>query len=274
MLLTERKEDVKVDLKLKDKLILVTGSTSGIGKAVAKELLAEGARVIINEPIADNVKKAADELSALGSVLIAPGDLSTMEGAQKVIGMVDSYGELDVLVNNAGVYWAVPFEQCSDEDWMRMFNINMFSMVRLCRYFLPKMLKRNSGKILCSASEAAVKPLPTFLHYCASKAAIMSLARGMAELTKGTKVTVNCILPGPTWTEGTAEYQTGIAKSKGMTIEQHVEDYFNNFDPTSLVRRWVDPREIATTVVYYCSELSSATNGAPIRIEGGIIRSI
>lgn len=263
-----------MDLKLKDKLILVTGSTSGIGKAIAKELLQEGARVIINEPIAENVQKVAEEFSGIGSVLMAPGDLSAMEGAQKVIDAVESFGELDVLVNNAGVYWAVPFEECSDEDWMRMFNINLFSMVRLCRHFLPRMLKRNSGKILCSASEAAVKPLPTFLHYCASKGAIMSLARGMAELTKGTKVTVNTLLPGPTWTEGTAEYQTGIAKSKGMTIDEHVEDYFNNFDPTSLVRRWVDPREIATTVAYYCSELSSATNGAPIRMEGGLIRSI
>lgn len=263
-----------MDLKLKDKLILVTGSTSGIGKAIAWELLNEGARVIINEPNADNVQKVAGEFSKIGNALTAPGDLSCMEGAQKVIDAVESYGELDVLVNNAGVYWASPFESCSDEEWMRMFNINLFSMVRLCRHFLPKMIKRNSGKILCSASEVAIKPLPTFPHYCASKAAVMNLARGMAELTKGTKVTVNCLLPGPTWTEGTAEYQTGIAKSKGMTIEEHVEDYFNNFDPTSLVRRWVDPREIATTVAYYCSELSSATNGAPIRMEGGLIRSI
>lgn len=263
-----------MDLKLKDKLILVTGSTSGIGKAIAKELLAEGARVVINEPDAGNVQKAGDELSALGRVYMAPGDLSSMEGAQVVIDAVESFGDLDVLVNNAGVYWASSFESCTDEEWFKMFNINLFSMVRLCRYFLPKMLKRGSGKILCSASEVAIKPLPTFPHYCASKAAVMNLARSMAELTKGTKVTVNCLLPGPTWTEGTAEYQTGVAKSKGMTIEEHVEDYFNNFDPTSLVRRWVDPREIATTVAYYCSELSSATNGASIRMEGGLIRSI
>ncbi len=263
-----------MDLKLKDKLVLVTGSTSGIGKAIAKELLAEGARVILNEPNADNVEKTAQELSALGTVYAAPGDLSNMEGAQAVIDAADAVGELDVLVNNAGVYWASPFESCTDEEWMRMFNINLFSMVRLCRHFLPRMLKRNSGKILCSASEVAIKPLPTFPHYCASKAAVMNLARSMAELTKGTKVTVNCLLPGPTWTEGTAEYQTGVAKAKGMTIEEHVEDYFNNFDPTSLVRRWVDSREIATTVAYYCSELSAATNGASIRIEGGLIRSI
>lgn len=263
-----------MDLKLKDKLVLVTGSTSGIGKAVAKQLLLEGARVVINEPVAENVKKVAQELSNFGTTYEASGDLSSMDGAQKVIARVDSIGELDVLVNNCGVYWAVPFEECSDEDWQKMFNINLLSMVRLSRYYLPQMLKKNSGKILCFSSEAAVKPLPTFLHYCASKAAILGLSRGMAELTKGTKVTVNAILPGPCWTEGTAEYQTGVAKSKGMTIEEHIDDYFNNFDPTSLVRRWVDPSEIATTVTYYCSELSSATNGAPIRIEGGLIRSI
>lgn len=263
-----------MDLKLKDKLILVTGSTSGIGKAVATELLKEGARVIINEPSAENVAKVAEELSVYGTVLTAPGDLGSTEGAQEVIDQVESFGKLDVLVNNAGIYNAISFEEMTDDDWAHMFNINLMSMVRLCRHFLPDMIKRNSGKILCFSSEVAIKPLPTFLHYCASKAAVLNLARGMAELTKGTRVTVNTIMPGPTWTEGTALYQTGVAESKGMTIEEHIEEYFNLFDPTSLVRRFVDPSEIATTVTYYCSELSAATNGAPIRVEGGLIRSI
>lgn len=263
-----------MDLKLKNKLVLVTGSTSGIGKAVAEALLKEGARVIINEPDAQNVARVAEELSVYGTTLAAPGDLSSTEGAHAVIAQVERYGELDVLVNNAGIYNAIPFEEMTDDDWNHMFNINLMSMVRLCRHFLPKMLKRNSGKILCFSSEVAIKPLPTFLHYCASKAAVLNLARGMAELTKGTGVTVNTILPGPTWTEGTAVYQTGVAESKGMTVEEHIEDYFNRFDPTSLVRRFVDPSEIASTVAYYCSELSAATNGAPIRVEGGLIRSI
>lgn len=263
-----------MDLKLQGKLVLVTGSTSGIGKAVATELLREGAQVFINEPNADNVAKVAEELSKYGKTYQAPGDLSSNEGVKKVTDVVDAVGDLDVLVNNCGVYKAVDFADITDEEWMEMLNINLMSMVRLCRHYLPKMLARNSGKILCFSSEAGIKPLPTFLHYCVSKTAVLGLGRGLAELTKGTRVTVNSIVPGPTWTEGTAIYQTGVAKSKGMTIEEHIEDYFNNFDPTSLVRRWVDPREIATTVTYYCSELSAATNGAPIRIEGGLIRSI
>lgn len=263
-----------MDLKLKGKLVLVTGSTSGIGKAVATSLLKEGAEVVINELNAQNVEKAAQELSQYGITHMAAGDLSTMDGVQQVIDEVEKIGDLDVLVNNCGVYEAVPFEEITDERWMRMLDINLMSMVRLCRHFLPKMIARNSGKILCFASEAGIKPLPTFLHYCVSKTAVMGLSRGLAELTKGTRVTVNTILPGPTWTEGTAVYQTGVAKSKGMTIEEHIEDYFDRFDPTSLVRRFVDPSEIASTVTYYCSERSAATNGAPIRIEGGIIRSI
>ncbi len=263
-----------MDLKLQDKLVLVTGSTSGIGKAVATCLLQEGARVVINELNADNVANVAKELSQYGKTYEAPGDLSTAAGAQAVCDQVDAFGALDVLVNNCGIYNAVPFEDLSDEQWDMMLNVNLMSMVRLCRHFLPKMLKRNQGKILCFASEVAYKPLPTFLHYCVSKSAVLGLSRGLAELTKGTKVTVNTIVPGPTWTEGTAVYQTGVATAKGMTIEEHIEDYFNHFDPTSLVRRWVEPSEIATTVTYYCSELSSATNGAPIRIEGGLIRCI
>ena len=263
-----------MDLKLNDKLILVTGSTAGMGKALAKILLQEGAKVIINARTEASVDKIWDELCEYGAPEKAIGDLATAEGAQAVINAVDAIGELDVLVNNAGIYNAIPFEEMTDEDWQYMFNVNLMSVVRLSRYYLPRMIRRNSGKILNFSSEVAYKPLPTFLHYCASKAAILNLSRGMAELTKGTRVTVNTILPGPTWTEGTAKYQTEVAESKGMTVEEHIEDYFNRFDPTSLVRRFVDSEEVATTVAYYCSELSAATNGAPIRVEGGLIRSI
>jgi NAD(P)-dependent dehydrogenase (short-subunit alcohol dehydrogenase family) len=263
-----------MDLQLQNKKILVTGSTSGIGKAIAKVLLEEGAIVFINARTQKSVDRVMDELSAIGTVIPAVGDLSTPEGADEVIKAVDAEGDLDVLVNNAGMYNSIPFESMTDEDWMKMIETNLMSVVRTCRHYLPKMLERNTGRILNVSSEVAYKPIPTFLHYCATKAAVSNLTRGMAELTKGTRVTVNAVVPGPTWTEGTAEYQTGIARKNGMTIEEHIEDYFNRFDPTSLVKRFVDPREIATTVAYYCSELSGATNGAPIRVEGGIIRFI
>ncbi|MGI5892742.1 MAG: SDR family NAD(P)-dependent oxidoreductase [Bacillota bacterium] len=263
-----------MDLQLRNKKILVTGSTSGIGKAIAAVLLEEGATVFINARTQESVQRVFNELTSIGHVIPAAGDLSTPEGAEKVMKAVDAEGDLDVLVNNAGTYNSIPFESMTDEDWMKMIETNFMSVVRTCRHYLPIMLARNAGRILNISSEVAYKPIPTFLHYCATKGAVSNLTRGLAELTKGTKVTVNAIVPGPTWTEGTAEYQTGIARKNGMTIEAHIEDYFNRFDPTSLVKRFVDPREIATTVAYYCSDLSSATNGAPIRVEGGIIRFI
>ncbi|MBR2188961.1 MAG: SDR family oxidoreductase [Eubacterium sp.] len=165
-----------MDLKLNDKLILVTGSTAGMGKALAKILLQEGAKVIINARTEASVDKIWDELCEYGAPEKAIGDLATAEGAQAVINAVDAIGELDVLVNNAGIYNAIPFEEMTDEDWQYMFNVNLMSVVRLSRYYLPRMIRRNSGKILNFSSEVAYKPLPTFLHYCASKAAILNLS--------------------------------------------------------------------------------------------------
>lgn len=263
-----------MDLKLKGKLALVTGSGAGIGKATAKMLLCEGSRVILHGRSKDKIEPVAKELASYGETYTVWGDLGCAEETQNIISEVEKIGDLDILVNNCGFYEAVAFDEITDDQWQRMMDVNLMSMVRLCRHYLPKMLKRNAGKILCVSSEVAYKPLPTFLHYCVSKTAVLGLARGLAELTKGTNVTVNTILPGPTWTEGTAVYQQGVADSKGMTIEQHIEEYFNLFDPTSLTRRFVDVTEIASTIVYYCSELSNATNGAPIRAEGGLIRSI
>lgn len=263
-----------MDLKLDGKLVLVTGSGAGIGKATAKMLLREGARVILHGRRKETIQCVRDELQQWGETHVVFGDLGREDETKHVIEQVDSIGKLDVLVNNCGFYEAVPFEEITTEQWDRMMRVNLMSMVWLSQHYLPKMIEKNSGKILCVSSEVAFKPLPTFLHYCVSKTAVLGLARGMAELTKGTDVTVNTILPGPTWTEGTAVYQEGVANSKGMTITEHIQDYFDQFDPTSLTRRFVHVDEIASTIVYYCSELSNATNGASIRAEGGLIRSI
>jgi NAD(P)-dependent dehydrogenase (short-subunit alcohol dehydrogenase family) len=268
------KEKSIMNLHLSGKLALVTGSTDGIGKGIAKALLEEGVRVIINGRSKDKVFAVAEELSAFGKTYGAPGDLSELSGAEKVIEAVEKVGDLDILINNMGVYKQAEFEQISDEAWEMMLNVNVLSVVRMCRHFLPKMLARNTGRIQVVASECGIKPIRELFHYSVSKTALLGLGRGLAELTKGSEVTVNTILPGPTWTEGGAAYQTNRAKLEGKSLEQIIAEYFSLYEPTSLLQRFATVEEVAKTCVYYCSDYAIATNGAPIRVEGGIVRSI
>lgn len=263
-----------MDLKLKGKLALVTGSSSGIGKGIAKSLLCEGAIVFINGRRSDVLNEVVEELSLYGSCYAALGDISTPEGAKMVIDTVNAKGELDVLVNNMGTYKGTAFADITDAEWQYMLNVNLLSAVRMCRHFLPKMLLRNQGRIVMIASECGIKPLIDMVHYSVSKTAMIGLGRSLAELTKGTKVGVNTVLPGLTWTENTAKYQTDRAKREGKTLEEAVKEYFVTYEPTSLLQRITTVEEIAATVTYLCSELSAATNGAAIRAEGGLIRSI
>lgn len=263
-----------MDLKLKGKLALVTGSSAGIGKGVAKALLAEGAIVVINGRNEASLQKAYDELSQYGKCYMALGDLSTKAGADAVIDTVDAIGELDVLVNNMGSYKGTPFAEISDEEWDWMMNVNLYSQIRMCRHYLPKMLKRNSGRMVLVASECGIKPLVDMVHYSVSKTAVIGLARALAEMTKGTNVAVNSLMPGLTWTESTAEYQTDRAKREGKELDQAIKEYFVTYEPTQLLQRITTVEEVASTIVYYCSEVSAATNGATIRAEGGLIRSI
>lgn len=263
-----------MDLKIKGKLALVTGSSAGIGKGIAKCLLQEGATVVINGRNEASLKKTTEELSKYGVCHMAVGELGTAAGAQRVLDTVDALGELDILVGNMGTYKGTPFAEITDEEWDWMMNVNLYSQIRMCRHFLPKMLARNSGRIVLIASECGVKPLTDMVHYSVSKTAVIGLARALAEMTKGTKVAVNSLLPGLTWTENTAIYQTDRAKREGKDLDQAIREYFVNYEPTQLLQRITTVEEVASTVVYYCSEISAATNGATIRAEGGIIRSI
>lgn len=263
-----------MDLKLNGKLALVTGSTAGIGKGVVKCLLQEGATVFVNGRSVESTARAAKELSEFGTCLPAPGDISTKEGAQAVLDAVDAVGELDILVGNLGTYKGTAYADITDEEWEWMLNMNLLTQVRMTRHFLPKMLKRNAGRIILTASECGVKPLTDMVHYSVSKTAVIGLGRALAEMTKGTKVAVNTVLPGLTWTENTAIYQTDRARREGKDLDTAIREYFVSYEPTQLLQRITTVEEVASTITYYCSEVAAATNGATIRAEGGIIRSI
>lgn len=261
-----------MDFGLKDKLVLVTGSGSGIGKATAQVYLEEGARVIVHGLTEEEVAACVADLSPLGTVTGNAGDLTNPADVDALCAFAQQQGDVDILVNNVGIFSVKPFADLTDADWMGYFDINVMSAVRMSRVFLPAMLKRGTGSIINMASEAGVKPLPQMVHYSVTKTAMLGLTRGMAELTKGTGVRVNSILPGPTWTEGVVKYFDGLAAEKAAPLEDIVGNYFKTVEPTSLIQRFVQPDEVARMIVTISA--STASNGAAHRIEGGIIRNI
>jgi NAD(P)-dependent dehydrogenase (short-subunit alcohol dehydrogenase family) len=234
--------------------------------------LQEGARVIVHGLSDDEVAACIDDLSPLGEVKGMAGDLTNPAHATALAQFAQSAGDVDILVNNVGIFSVKPFADLTDEDWMRYFDINVMSAVRMSRVFLPAMLERGQGSIVNMASEAGVKPLPQMIHYSVTKTAILGLTRGMAELTKGTDVRVNSVLPGPTWTAGVEAYFDGLAEQKGEPLDKIVDSYFKVDEPTSLIQRFVQPDEVARMIVTISA--SAASNGAAHRIEGGIVRSI
>ena len=263
-----------MDLKLKGKLALVTGSTQGIGRATAQALLDEGARVIINGRMEEAVKDAVAALSRRGEAHGIAADLMTAEGAKKVADGTAKIGAVDILVNNVGYFEVKPFIDISDRDWLDMFELNVMSGVRLTRALFPGMLARNWGRVVFIASEQSVKPNPDMLHYAMSKTAQVAIARGLAELTKGTAVTVNSVLVAPTWSEGVETFLEKLAPAAGKTLEEMRAAYFDGPGATSLLQRWATPEEIAAQVTFLCSESAAAINGAAQRVDGGIVRSL
>ena len=264
-----------MDLAIEGKLALVTGSTQGIGFAVAKLLAAEGARVIVNGRRGALVKRAVGEVGERGAEVHGiDADLSTAEGARKVLSAVNAIGPVDILVNNVGYFEVRPFESITDEAWTGMFELNVMSGVRLVRELMPPMLERNWGRIVFIASEQSAKPNPDMIHYAMSKAAQVSVARGLAELTRGTGVTVNSVLAAPTWSEGVETFLGKIAPDEGKTVDEMRTAYFQGPGRTSLIQRWATADEIAAQVVFLCSPRAAAINGAAQRVDGGIIRSL
>jgi NAD(P)-dependent dehydrogenase (short-subunit alcohol dehydrogenase family) len=259
---------------LDNKLCLVTGSTAGIGLAIATALAGEGAEVIINGRTDDRVAEAIQHIHAKhpGAKLKAfAGDLSQVENVQEVDAR---FQRLDVLVNNLGMYEPKPFKDITDADWQKIIEINFFSGVRLSRTFLPGMLNRNWGRIIFISSESAVQIPAEMIHYGVTKTMQLALSRGLAETTIGTGVTVNAVLPGPTRSEGVEAFVKDMAAQQGKTAAEVEKDFFKNVRPSSLLQRFATNEEVANLVAYVASPLSSATNGAALRVDGGVVRSI
>jgi NAD(P)-dependent dehydrogenase (short-subunit alcohol dehydrogenase family) len=260
-----------MDLKLRDKLALVTGSTKGIGLAIATALASEGARVIVNgrseESVAAalaQVRKRAPEAELEGFA----GDLATATAAAQ---LVERFPAVDILVNNLGIYEPKPFEAIPDEDWQRFFEVNVMSGVRLSRAYLPGMKQRNWGRVVFISSESAIQIPAEMVHYGMTKTAQLAVSRGMAETCVSTGVTVNAVLPGPTRSAGVDEFVAEL--SGGRSFAEFEKEFFRSVRPTSLLKRFATTDEVASLVAYVCSPLSSATNGAALRVDGGVVRA-
>lgn len=263
-----------MDLDLKGKKALVTGSTGGIGFAIAKVLAQEGALVYINGRSQETVNQAIAKLKqegTRGELKSAPFDLSHKEGVEALLKEIPS---IDILINNVGIYELKPFQDITDEDWMRIFEINVLSGIRLSRAFFPQMISQNWGRIIFISSESAINIPVEMIHYGMTKTAQLAVARGLAEITSGTNVTVNSVLPGPTYSQGVEQFVSEIAESKNIQPEQVEQEFFKTMRPSSLIQRFATTDEVADLVAFVCSPRAAAINGASLRVEGGVIRSI
>jgi NAD(P)-dependent dehydrogenase (short-subunit alcohol dehydrogenase family) len=263
-----------MNYQLENKKCLVTGSTAGIGLAIATALAAEGAKVVINGRTDDRVAEAIDQIRKKhpeAKLEAFAGDLSR---PNQVTELDERFQTFDVVVNNLGMYEPKPFKDITDADWQKIIEVNFMSGVRLSRTFLPGMLNRNWGRIIFISSESGVQVPVEMIHYGVTKTMQIALARGLAESTIGTGVTVNSVLPGPTRSEGVEQFVKDMAKQKGKTAEDIEKEFFKNVRPSSLLQRFATNEEVANLVAYVASPLSSATNGAALRVDGGVVRSI
>jgi NAD(P)-dependent dehydrogenase (short-subunit alcohol dehydrogenase family) len=263
-----------MDLQLEGKRALVTGSTAGIGFAIAKALAKEGASVVVNGRTAARVEAAIAKLAQVGvrgEVEGLPADLGTASGAAEAL---RRFPDVDILVNNLAIFEPKPFEQITDQDWLHFFEVNVLSGVRLSRHYLPRMIERNWGRIIFISSESAIQIPAEMIQYGTTKTAQLAVSRGLAELTAGTNVTVNAVLPGPTASEGVDKFLDGVAAMKNTDRAQLERNFVPTMRPTSLLRRFQTPDEIAAMVAFVCSPLASGTNGAALRVDGGVVRTI
>ncbi|WP_224997806.1 SDR family NAD(P)-dependent oxidoreductase [Cesiribacter sp. SM1] len=263
-----------MDLQLKGKTALVTGSTAGIGFATARLLAAEGASVIITGRTQERIDEAIAAIKKEQHGALVKGMPVDFSKAEQVQLLIDQFPEVDILVNNVGIFEPKDFAEIRDEEWFRFFEVNVLSGVRLSRQYFPKMIEKNWGRIIFISSESAVNIPSEMIHYGMTKTAQLSVARGLAELTKGSNVRVNSVLPGPTKSEGVVEFINDLARQQNISREEVETDFFKSARPTSLIQRFATTEEIANMIVFMASPLSAATNGAAIRADGGIVHSI
>jgi NAD(P)-dependent dehydrogenase (short-subunit alcohol dehydrogenase family) len=255
-------------MQLKGKTALVTGSTAGIGLAIATALVTEGASVIVNGRTQERVDNA---MRAAGADQGIAADLGTEEGVRAVI---TRFPMVDILVNNLGIFELKPFEQISDGDWRRIFEVNVLSGVRLSRHYLGPMKQRNWGRVIFISSESALQIPAEMIHYGMTKTAQLAISRGLAETTAGTAVTVNAVLPGPTESEAVGEFANRLAAGNGVDRRTFDREFFEKMRPSSLLKRFATPEEVAAVVAFVASPLASAINGSAVRADGGVVRSI
>ncbi|MGD0813317.1 MAG: SDR family oxidoreductase [Verrucomicrobiota bacterium] len=263
-----------MNLKLENKLAFVSGSTAGIGFAIAKALATEGARVVVNGRSEKRVQEAITAIRAVvPTAALEPlaADLSQAAGAADAI---RRFPDTDILVNNLGMYVPQAFEKISDADWLSMIETNFMSGVRLSRHYLPRMMAKNWGRIIFISSESGVQIPVEMIHYGVTKTMQIALARGLAQTTAGTGVTVNSVLAGPTRSEGVEGFISDMARERNMTPAAVEKEFFKSVRPSSLLQRFATPDEVAAMVTFVASPLSTATNGTALRVEGGVVQSI
>ncbi len=260
-----------MDLHLKGKTALVTGSTAGIGLAIAERLAAEGVEVVVTGRSQDKLDAAVAQVANSGWARGVLADAGTVEGADTLIAAVPS---VDILVNNLGIYEAKPFTEITDADWSKLFEVNVMSGVRLSRHYFPKMIAANWGRVIFISSESGLLPPGEMIHYGTTKTAQLAIARGLAEQTRGTGVTVNTVLPGPTRSEGIIDFIRSVVDNKDASDAELEAEFFTKLRPLSLIRRLIEADEIGAMVAFLASPLAAVTNGAAIRAEGGIVPTI
>ncbi|WP_072682094.1 SDR family NAD(P)-dependent oxidoreductase [Arcobacter sp. LA11] len=262
-----------MDLKIKNKIALITGSTQGIGLATAMKLCEEGAKVVINGKNKEKLKKAILKIKKKFPEAKIEGivaDLKSLEGCNHLISKIP---HIDILINNLGVFEPKEFKDITEKEWIDMFNINVMSGVRLSQHYLSKMVNQNWGRIIFISSESALQIPKEMIHYGMTKTAQISVARGIAELTKGTNVTSNSIIVGPSNSEGVSEFMEELANSQNKSFKEIEKEFFEEIRPTSLLQRFTNVEEVSNMIVYTASSLSSATNGAALRADAGVIQS-
>src|SRR6266849_5230531 len=263
-----------MNLEIDGKLALVTGSTAGIGYAIAEALAREGARVIVNGRTEKRVEQALKQIRSSAPQAKLEGLAADQGDADGALAAAQRFPDVEILVNNVGIFELKPFDEIPDEDWFRLFEVNVMSGVRLSRAYLPGMKKRNWGRIVFVSSESALQIPVEMIHYGMTKTAQLAIARGLAESLAGTGVTVNSVLPGPTASEGVGAFVAQMADARGVDAAIVEREFFATARPSSVLQRFATPDEVAAMIVYVCSVPASATTGAALRVDGGVVRAI